>query len=570
MIYLKQGRLPEAEAALRAELAPSPASPGTSTTWPPCSTSWAARTRRCRCCAPRCEGEAELRRRAVPAGEDPARTGRGGARRPCTWRRRRGSRPRIPTSPTSSARPTRSWGARSSRNAVRALPGDQGQASRGRAVRRASGGAAPRAGRRAGGRAGRPIRGAAEGPARPSAARGRCARAPACRRSRRFRPAGATRAPACSARPPPPSTPCAPSFGSRSWRRRAATRRARPRACAAPWSSRPTRKTSSSPTLRWLCPRARCASRHLRPRSAVPDEPRGVAIPLPARGRAHAGGRHDGGGGSPAASRRSAEPDRPLTLLALGFAHNSRRRHQEAKDGPERTLDFEPDNLEAIAALAEAEEGLRRDGRRAGPCARRRWHGSRGHATANLVMGLVLMKQERYAEARDALHEGGRRGSRLGQGPLPAEPGLRPPGGRGRLARAIGRSTRRLKETEERIKELRRGAAPSVGEGMRVSQRRRASPAGPGRWRRRRRRSGSVLFRDIAAEAGHHLHAPRGAREEVHRRVDERRRGALRLRQRRPPRHLLRRLPHRGHRPGPQAPRAARSTGTWAAASSRT
>jgi tetratricopeptide (TPR) repeat protein len=98
---------------------------------------------------------------------------------------------------------------------------------------------------------------------------------------------------------------------------------------------------------------------------------------------------------------QDAEPDRPLTLIALGFTHNNRRRHQEAKDVLLRTLDFEPDNLEAIAALAEAEEGL-------GETEDARAHAQKvlarvpGHATGNLVMGLVLMKEERYAEARDA------------------------------------------------------------------------------------------------------------------------------------------------------------------------
>ena len=58
--------------------------------------------------------------------------------------------------------------------------------------------------------------------------------------------------------------------------------------------------------------------------------------------------------------------------------------------------------MEAVAALAEAEDGL-------GELADAEAHAQRalaaatGHPTANLVMGMVRMKQERYAEARDAL-----------------------------------------------------------------------------------------------------------------------------------------------------------------------
>jgi tetratricopeptide (TPR) repeat protein len=98
---------------------------------------------------------------------------------------------------------------------------------------------------------------------------------------------------------------------------------------------------------------------------------------------------------------QAIEPDRPHTLVALGLAWNSRRRHQEAHAVLRRSLDFAPDNLEAIAALAEAEEGV---GRWEDAKAHARQVLARipGHATANLVMGLLLMKEERYAEAREA------------------------------------------------------------------------------------------------------------------------------------------------------------------------
>lgn len=96
------------------------------------------------------------------------------------------------------------------------------------------------------------------------------------------------------------------------------------------------------------------------------------------------------------------EPSRPLTLVALGLALNSRKLYAEGKPFLARALDLEPENVEAAAVLAEAEEGL--DELEAAEA-----HASRAlgrapdHARANLVMGLVRMKQQRYAEARDHL-----------------------------------------------------------------------------------------------------------------------------------------------------------------------
>lgn len=101
---------------------------------------------------------------------------------------------------------------------------------------------------------------------------------------------------------------------------------------------------------------------------------------------------------------QALQPDRPLTLIALGFAHNNRKRYEEAKTVLLRSLELEPENLEALASLAEAEEGLDEiEGARSH--AQRVLAREPDHPTANLVLGLVLMKQERYAEARDALRK---------------------------------------------------------------------------------------------------------------------------------------------------------------------
>jgi tetratricopeptide (TPR) repeat protein len=96
------------------------------------------------------------------------------------------------------------------------------------------------------------------------------------------------------------------------------------------------------------------------------------------------------------------EPDRPLTLLALGLTLNARKLHRPARAHLSRSLELAPESLEAAAALAEAEAGLGElDAARA--LAERALARAPGHATGNLVMGMVLMQEERYAEARDAL-----------------------------------------------------------------------------------------------------------------------------------------------------------------------
>jgi tetratricopeptide (TPR) repeat protein len=98
------------------------------------------------------------------------------------------------------------------------------------------------------------------------------------------------------------------------------------------------------------------------------------------------------------------EPNRVLTLVALGLALNARKLYAEAKPYAQHALELEPDNPEAAAALAEAEHGL-------GELEAAEGHAQRAlarvadHATANLVLGLVRMAQGRYAEARDSFEK---------------------------------------------------------------------------------------------------------------------------------------------------------------------
>jgi len=96
------------------------------------------------------------------------------------------------------------------------------------------------------------------------------------------------------------------------------------------------------------------------------------------------------------------EPNEPPILVALGKALNDRKLYSEAKPLLLRALSFTPENVEAMAALAEAEEGLG-ELQQAEDHSQRALARSGDDATANRVMGMVRMKQDRYTEARDAL-----------------------------------------------------------------------------------------------------------------------------------------------------------------------
>lgn len=96
------------------------------------------------------------------------------------------------------------------------------------------------------------------------------------------------------------------------------------------------------------------------------------------------------------------DTDNGLTLIALGLALNEQKRHAEAKPYLVRGLELVQDNVDALAALAEAEEGLG-EVDLADTHARRALATNPAHSVANLVMGLLFMRAERYPDARDAL-----------------------------------------------------------------------------------------------------------------------------------------------------------------------
>ena len=114
-----------------------------------------------------------------------------------------------------------------------------------------------------------------------------------------------------------------------------------------------------------------------------------------------------GAGDAPAAvsflqEAMALEPDQAPTLIALGRALNRRLLYAEAKTHLLHGLGLVPNSLEAVAALAEAEEGLG-EVKDAEDHARRALAQAPDDPTANMVIALVLMRQERFAEARDVL-----------------------------------------------------------------------------------------------------------------------------------------------------------------------
>jgi predicted Zn-dependent protease len=96
------------------------------------------------------------------------------------------------------------------------------------------------------------------------------------------------------------------------------------------------------------------------------------------------------------------EPARSVTGIALGIALNNRKMFGDAKTVLVRVLEREPDNVETLAALAEAEEGIGELDAADGHAARA-LAAAPTHPSANLAAAMVLMKRARYSEARTAL-----------------------------------------------------------------------------------------------------------------------------------------------------------------------
>ena len=148
------------------------------------------------------------------------------------------------------------------------------------------------------------------------------------------------------------------------------------------------------------------------------------------------------------------EPNRVHTLVALGLALNGRKLHAQAKPYLLRSLELEPDNLEALAALAESEDGL-------GELAQAEAHAQRalqrasGHPTANLVMGMLLLKQERCVEARQSLERAVLADPASPKAHYQLSLALARLGDEAGAHKEVELYREKLKELEERVKQLR-------------------------------------------------------------------------------------------------------------------
>jgi tetratricopeptide (TPR) repeat protein len=160
------------------------------------------------------------------------------------------------------------------------------------------------------------------------------------------------------------------------------------------------------------------------------------------------------------------EPGRVLTLVALGLALNGRKLYAEAKPHLLRGLELDPDNVEAAAALAEAEDGLG-ELREAEAHAERALARANAHATANLVLGMVRMKQERYAEARDALEKAAVADPASPKAHYQLSLAYARLGDEAGARKQVELYRRKLREIEERVNQLRTATGLSGESGMR-------------------------------------------------------------------------------------------------------
>jgi cytochrome c-type biogenesis protein CcmH/NrfG len=152
------------------------------------------------------------------------------------------------------------------------------------------------------------------------------------------------------------------------------------------------------------------------------------------------------------------EADRPSTLLALALALNSRKQYADAKLAALKSVQLEPENSDAVAALAEAEAGVG-DSRSAEEHVRHVLARDASHAAANLVSGILLMRQERYAEAREALETAAAADSGSAAAHYQLSLAYARLGDLARSQQEVEIYQQKLRETEERIKALRSGAA---------------------------------------------------------------------------------------------------------------
>jgi tetratricopeptide (TPR) repeat protein len=156
------------------------------------------------------------------------------------------------------------------------------------------------------------------------------------------------------------------------------------------------------------------------------------------------------------------EPDRALTLLALGVTLSNRQQYAEAKPLLVRSLEIEPDNLDAVAALAEAEHGV-------GELDAASAHAAQtlakvpDHATANLVVGLVAMERGRYAEARAALERSAAKDPLSLKAHYQLSLACARLGDTAAAQRHLEAYKQTMRELETRVNDIRRATGPAEG-----------------------------------------------------------------------------------------------------------
>ena len=159
------------------------------------------------------------------------------------------------------------------------------------------------------------------------------------------------------------------------------------------------------------------------------------------------------------------EPHRSLTLIALGLALNNRKIYADAKSFLVQSLELEPESVEALAALSESEDGLDETDM-AEQHAQRVLQKAGDNATANLVMGMVLMKRQRYEEARVALEKAVTADPASPKAYYQLSLAYARLGDEARSREYVDLYKRKLGEMEERVKALRGVTGTSSG-GMR-------------------------------------------------------------------------------------------------------
>ena len=154
------------------------------------------------------------------------------------------------------------------------------------------------------------------------------------------------------------------------------------------------------------------------------------------------------------------EPDRALTLLALGITLNNRQSYGDAKPYLARSLEIEPENLDAVAALAEAEHGVG-ELEAAAAHAGRTLAKAPNHATANLVFGLIAMENGRYADARRAFERATATDPLLLKAHYQLSLACARLGDTGAAEKHLAIYRRTMKELEQRVAEVRSVTGPS-------------------------------------------------------------------------------------------------------------